>query len=224
MRQNGPQRRGRGRNSVRRSNNNAPNRNYESNGPEVKIRGTAAHLAEKYTALAQDASVSGDRIAAENYLQHAEHYNRIVAVIAEQAVERQAAEQERRDRNNRNRPRENGDANAAEANNSTSPAAVAAEADSPDNIGADNPAAEAAAEPQSAEVVEISRGEEASEAAPVNAEASEAPKPRRRSPRRRQPKAPVEANADTSEAPVDVPIAEAAENIDTTPAKSDAAA
>jgi hypothetical protein len=66
-----------------RSNNNrrAPNpltRNYESNGPDVKIRGNAQHIADRYTALARDAQSSGDRIMTENYLQHAEHYLRII--------------------------------------------------------------------------------------------------------------------------------------------------
>jgi hypothetical protein len=53
-------------------------RNYESNGPDVKIRGTAAHIAEKYMSLARDALASGDMVSAESYLQHAEHYNRII--------------------------------------------------------------------------------------------------------------------------------------------------
>src|SRR5436305_13506128 len=57
-----------------------PNRTFDSNGPEVKIRGSAAHVYEKYLQLARDANASGDRIAAENYLQHAEHYYRILAV------------------------------------------------------------------------------------------------------------------------------------------------
>lgn len=67
-----------------RSNNNgrkgqhALSRNYESNGPDVKVRGTAQHIAEKYAALARDALSTGDRVMAENYLQHAEHYNRLV--------------------------------------------------------------------------------------------------------------------------------------------------
>ena len=59
----------------------APNplsRSYESNGPDVKVRGNAAHVADKYMSLARDAHSSGDPISAENYLQHAEHYNRIV--------------------------------------------------------------------------------------------------------------------------------------------------
>ncbi len=48
------------------------------NGPDVKIRGTAAHIAEKYMSLARDSLASGDLVAAESYLQHAEHYNRII--------------------------------------------------------------------------------------------------------------------------------------------------
>jgi len=58
---------------------NFSNRTFDSNGPDVKIRGTAAHIFEKYQALARDANASGDRIGAESYLQHAEHYYRIMA-------------------------------------------------------------------------------------------------------------------------------------------------
>ncbi|SER14338.1 protein of unknown function [Faunimonas pinastri] len=63
-------------------------RSYESNGPDVKVRGTAAHVAEKYMTLARDALSSGDNVAAENYLQHAEHYNRII--FAAQALQQQS--------------------------------------------------------------------------------------------------------------------------------------
>jgi hypothetical protein len=69
-------RRGRGRTGRKPQNSLA--RSYESNGPDVKIRGTAAHIAEKYTTLARDALASGDLVAAESYFQHAEHYNRII--------------------------------------------------------------------------------------------------------------------------------------------------
>jgi len=58
---------------------NNPNRTYDSNGPEIKIRGSASHVYEKYLQLARDANASGDRVMAENYLQHAEHYYRILA-------------------------------------------------------------------------------------------------------------------------------------------------
>jgi hypothetical protein len=54
----------------------------------VKIRGTAQHIAEKYAALARDAQSSGDRVMAENYLQHAEHYNRIIAAAQAQMQDR----------------------------------------------------------------------------------------------------------------------------------------
>ena len=53
-------------------------RTFDSSGPDVKIRGTAAHIYEKYQALARDANASGDRVGAESYLQHAEHYFRLL--------------------------------------------------------------------------------------------------------------------------------------------------
>jgi hypothetical protein len=65
--------RGRGRRQ-----GNSSNRNYESNGPDLKVRGNAQSIYEKYQSLAQDALSSGELITAENYLQHAEHYYRIV--------------------------------------------------------------------------------------------------------------------------------------------------
>lgn len=76
MRQTQSNRRGRGRS---RKAQNPLTKNYESNGPDVKIRGTAAHISEKYTSLARDALTSSDIVRHENYLQHAEHYNRIIA-------------------------------------------------------------------------------------------------------------------------------------------------
>jgi len=74
-----------------RNNRKGPNpltRTYESNGPDVKIRGTAHHVAEKYLQLARDAQSSGDPVMAESYLQHAEHYFRLIA--AAQAAQQQA--------------------------------------------------------------------------------------------------------------------------------------
>jgi hypothetical protein len=63
---------------------NPLNRIYESSGPDVKVRGTANHVAEKYLALARDAQASGDPVSSENYLQHAEHYLRIIAAAQTQ--------------------------------------------------------------------------------------------------------------------------------------------
>jgi hypothetical protein len=64
-----------------------PNRTFDSSGPEVKIRGSAAHVYEKYLQLARDANSAGDRVTAENYLQHAEHYFRIMAAQQAQAAQ-----------------------------------------------------------------------------------------------------------------------------------------
>src|SRR5690349_7365773 len=80
------------RNRNNNNNNNNNNRRgqnpmtrvFESNGPDIKIRGTASHVAEKYVQLARDAQASGDPVAAENYYQHAEHYFRLIAAVQEQ--------------------------------------------------------------------------------------------------------------------------------------------
>lgn len=61
----------------------SPNRVFESNGPDVKLRGTALQLHDRYHALARDAQSSGDRVAAESYFQHAEHYQRLLTSMQE---------------------------------------------------------------------------------------------------------------------------------------------
>jgi hypothetical protein len=78
---------GRGNNGGRRG-PNPLTRSYESNGPDVKVRGTPQHIAEKYVQLARDAHSASDNVMAESYLQHAEHYYRIIA--AAQAAQQQA--------------------------------------------------------------------------------------------------------------------------------------
>src|SRR5215470_2181284 len=76
--------RNRGNNNNNRRSQNPMTRVFESNGPDIKIRGTASHIAEKYLQLARDARSSGDPVAAENYYQHAEHYFRLIAAAQEQ--------------------------------------------------------------------------------------------------------------------------------------------
>jgi hypothetical protein len=71
---------------------NIVNRVFDSSGPEGKVRGTPAQIIEKYQFLARDAQLSNDRVAAENFLQHAEHYTRLLA----EAMREQQAEQEAR--------------------------------------------------------------------------------------------------------------------------------
>ncbi|HTZ37198.1 MAG TPA: DUF4167 domain-containing protein [Stellaceae bacterium] len=88
-----PQKRSRGRNGGGNPyHNNNPNRGprpphrsqtFDSNGPNVKIRGNAYQVFERYLALAREAQSSGDRIAAENFFQHAEHYFRVMSANGE---------------------------------------------------------------------------------------------------------------------------------------------
>lgn len=74
-----------GNQQQQRRSGSVPNRHqvFDSNGPEVRIRGNAWQVCEKYQALARDAQAAGDRVKAENYLQHAEHYYRIILSIQE---------------------------------------------------------------------------------------------------------------------------------------------
>lgn len=99
-----------------RGNRKGPNpltRSYESNGPDVKIRGTAQQIADKYSALARDAQGSGDRVIAENYLQHAEHYNRIIAAAQAQ---QQSAKESRDEQDNTGDDEQQGQEAKAAAN------------------------------------------------------------------------------------------------------------
>src|SRR5437763_8471443 len=92
----------RNRNNNNNNNNNRRGQNpmtrvFESNGPDIKIRGTASHVAEKYVQLARDARSSGDPVAAENYYQHAEHYFRLIAAAQEQFRQNQPQQPPRPD-------------------------------------------------------------------------------------------------------------------------------
>ena len=122
-----PQNAKRGRGRGRRSNGNpqphVPNRNtsYESNGPEVKLRGNAQQLNEKYLALAHDAAAAGERITAEAYTQFADHYFRLHQAAVDAAEERRAQYAERQPRSDQSRSEspqptiEDGAAETAEA-------------------------------------------------------------------------------------------------------------
>ncbi len=69
----------RGRNNMGGKKHMPPrNQTFDSTGPEIRVRGNAHQVMEKYLAMARDASSQGDRVAAENYYQHAEHYFRVI--------------------------------------------------------------------------------------------------------------------------------------------------
>jgi hypothetical protein len=92
---------------------NNSHRNFDSNGPDVKIRGTATNIFERYCQLARDANASGDRVAAENYLQHAEHYYRIMLAQGVTPMQRAANQQAPQPQNSANGPQSQQSAPAA---------------------------------------------------------------------------------------------------------------
>ncbi|WP_299850735.1 DUF4167 domain-containing protein [uncultured Roseovarius sp.] len=95
----------RSRNKSNRNNRsvgNVVNRVFDSSGPEGKVRGTPQQIIEKYNQLARDAQLSGDRVATENFQQHAEHYLRLLGV----AQKEQDARREQQERENRERQQE----------------------------------------------------------------------------------------------------------------------
>ena len=94
----------RSRSKQNRNNNrsvgNVLNRVFDSSGPEGKVRGTPQQIIEKYNQLARDAQLSNDRVATENFQQHAEHYLRLLArAQKEQEARREQQEKENRGRN-----------------------------------------------------------------------------------------------------------------------------
>jgi len=117
--------RSRGRNRRSGGNNqnnfNNPNRHFESVGPDVKIRGSAQQVLEKYLQYARDAQTSGDRILSEAYFQFAEHYQRIVAKQQEARDRQQQQQRGGRDdrdqgrRDDRDTSRNDGDDDVSDA-------------------------------------------------------------------------------------------------------------
>ena len=97
--------RSRNKNNRRNNNNsgNSLNRVYDSSGPQGRVRGTPAQVIEKYQSLAHDSALSGDRVATENFQQHAEHYIRLMNEAQRQIAERrEAQEQAQQERQQKN--------------------------------------------------------------------------------------------------------------------------
>ena len=95
--------------------NQPMNRNhvFDSSGPDMRLRGTAQQLFEKYLQLGRDATGSGDRVMAESYFQHAEHYFRILNAMAQAAQQNQPPP--RRQHNGPDGQAEQGEAQEGEA-------------------------------------------------------------------------------------------------------------
>lgn len=80
-------------NNQRRHLGNIINRVFESAGPDGKVRGTPQQIIDKYQALARDAQLSGDRVAAESFLQHSEHYSRLLGEAQRQQTEQRGGQE-----------------------------------------------------------------------------------------------------------------------------------
>lgn len=89
--------RSRNKSNRQRSLGNVVNRVFDSSGPEGKVRGTPQQIIEKYLTLARDAQLSGDRVAEQSFLQHAEHYTRMLGEAQKEMAERQQFHQSRPD-------------------------------------------------------------------------------------------------------------------------------
>ncbi|MDH5797262.1 MAG: DUF4167 domain-containing protein [Paracoccaceae bacterium] len=116
--------RSRSKNNRNRTVGNVVNRVFDSSGPEGKVRGTPQQIIEKYNQLARDAQLSNDRVAAENFQQHAEHYARMLAEAQREMDQRR--EQQEREQRDRQQHREEQNAEGAAEQNSGDTAAVAA--------------------------------------------------------------------------------------------------
>ncbi len=96
--------RSRNKNQNRRPSANVVNRVFDSSGPEGKVRGTPQQIIEKYQALSRDAALSGDRVAAENFLQHSEHYARLLGEAMREQNERREQAEAQAQNNQQNNP------------------------------------------------------------------------------------------------------------------------
>ena len=86
--------RNKNRNNGRRPNlGNVINRVFDSAGPEGKVRRTPQQIIDKYQSLAHDSQLSGDRVSAENFQQHSEHYSRILLEAQKEIAEKSAAQE-----------------------------------------------------------------------------------------------------------------------------------
>ena len=130
--------RSRNKNNRNRPNSvgNVVNRVFDSSGPEGKVRGTPQQIIDKYNQLARDAQLSNDRVNAENFQQHAEHYMRLLSEAQrEQDARREQQERENRDRQTQ-RDNERPQRQEQDNSNSAQPVNDPADAPQPDVIDA----------------------------------------------------------------------------------------
>ncbi|WP_127111929.1 DUF4167 domain-containing protein [Shimia sediminis] len=125
------------KNNRSRPSGNIVNRVFDSSGPEGKVRGTPQQIIDKYNQLARDSQLGNDRVATENFQQHAEHYMRLLSEAQrEQEARREEQERQNRERQaDRDRERqERMERQEREANGADAKSADPSEAPQPDVI------------------------------------------------------------------------------------------
>ena len=143
--------RSRSKNNRNRSVGNIVNRVFDSSGPEGKVRGTPQQIIEKYNQLARDAQLSNDRVAAENFQQHAEHYLRMLGEAQkEQDQRREQQEQENRQRQSE-RDRERAQRQERESNDGSQDQAASGGEGQANDSQPEQPAVVQAEQPKKAE-------------------------------------------------------------------------
>ncbi|MEY8831291.1 DUF4167 domain-containing protein [Sedimentitalea sp. XS_ASV28] len=171
---------------------NVINRVFDSSGPEGKVRGTPQQIIEKYNQLARDAQLSNDRVATENFQQHAEHYLRLLSE-AQREMESRREEQERQNRERQaERDRERAERQEREA------AAATSQAPEPDATPEPQHQPDPGAAPQP-DVLDLSN-DESDESGLVETPENKAKKPARK-PRTRKPATKADAPNETEAAP-----------------------
>lgn len=193
--------RGKG-NRGNKSQGHSPNRVYESAGPEGKVRGTPQQIIDKYQGLARDAQLSGDRVGAENFLQHAEHYVRILVAAQEAAAERRDQHQGQQPQQNGQNGQNGQDGQNQQPQPATSgdeqPASAAASGDQPPSDGL--------------EALDAGQGQPDLVETPESKRA--APKPRTRRPRPKPAAEPAPEAAGGEEAKSDKPVGDSAPKVE----------
>jgi hypothetical protein len=189
----------RSRSKGNRNNNrnvgNVVNRVFDSSGPEGKVRGTPQQIIDKYNQLTRDAQLSNDRVAAENFQQHAEHYTRMLAEAMREQQERQERQQQNQ-QNQQNQPRRNDDAGGQDVQEQKKP--------QHEEIASEQPRSKPRPKPKSNnDVIDMDQDNESSGLV-------ETPEERPAHPRRTRRKAPTADAGEASEQPK-APTPDAAE-------------
>lgn len=182
---------------------NIVNRVFDSSGPEGKVRGTPQQIVDKYQSLSSDALLSGDRIAAENFLQHSEHYSRMLGVATREMNERrEQQEAQQRKVQQQNQADAEQQAKLAEQSVKAQPEQIASSSSEQPDMPSDS---------------DLFPGQDNNNSLVVDtpeASSSEQPAPKKRTPRPRKPRpTPVDAApaSDVAETPAPTeatPVAE----------------